>query len=471
MEPLNVRVPQPLLDEIDDKSDKRGFGSRSEFVRELLRDGIESEPRLDPDQIGTGVDEDGETFTLGEVRDRIEMDRMSSEARETFDTDRDVRRLIAGGESLGAVSTLVESDLGTLLDEDDDVDVLIAGCGGGGVSIASEVYQHGDDTSRTAIIDTDIDHLNSNTADTRAVLAKDEFDGQGADGDVETVREAVDSSRPVIRQMIGDADLVFVVAGLGGGTGTAVAPELAEVAQESDAVTVSLATLPFRADDSKVHRAREGLERLDTVSDTLAVLDADRVSADPAVSMSEALSRMNNNIAHLISQICLDIGQFYTTEGAESLLEKLSDGNRSVLLDSTIDTALGESYEELSDRLLQYTNVDIQSRRADRALLTFTAGPEVDSASGRIDSIISSIGNNAGELVWSSRVVRDPDSMENTEIRVTGFLTGFDIELDDFFDRESASAEEIISSQTESEIDILPGTGVSSSDSGRVVSD
>ena len=67
MKPLNVRVPEPLLDEIDDKSDKRGFGSRSEFVRELLRDGIESEPRLDPDQIGTRADEDGETFTLGEV--------------------------------------------------------------------------------------------------------------------------------------------------------------------------------------------------------------------------------------------------------------------------------------------------------------------------------------------------------------------------------------------------------------------
>lgn len=471
MEPLNVRVPEPLLDEIDQKKEARGFGSRSEFVRELLRDGIDAEPRLDHDQIQTEATEGEETLSLEEVRDRVEVDRMSLEARETFDSDDAVDRMIVGGNSLGEVSTLVESDLGTLLDEDDDADILVAGCGGGGVRIASEVYQRNDDTGQTAIIDTDITHLNANAADTRAVLAKDKFDGQGADGDVETVRKAVDNSRPVIRQMIGDADLVFVVAGLGGGTGTAVAPELAKMAQESGAVTVSLATLPFRTDDSKVIRARNGLERLDAVSDTLAVLDADRVSADPAVSMSEALCRINNNIAHLISSICLDIGQFYTTEKAESLLEKLSNGNRSVLLDSTIDTALGETYDELSDRLLQYTNVDIESRRADQALLTFTAGPEVDSPSGRIDSIISSISDSARELVWSSRVVIQPGTVEKTEIRVTGFLTGFDIELDDFFDRESVPCEETASSRTESEIDILPGTGSSSSDSTKTVAD
>lgn len=459
MDPLNVRVPEPLLDKIDETSEERGFGSRSEFVREVLRDGIESNPTLDYDRIESDPESESGEHTLDEVRSEIATERMSSEARNTFDSDGDVSRrtIVGGSESLGSVSTIIESDYGTVLEDQGDLDILIAGCGGGGVRIASKLYNQGDGASRTAIIDTDISHLNDNAGDTRAILAKDEFDGRGADGDVETVQNAVGNSEPAIRQMIGDADLVFVVAGLGGGTGTAVAPMIAEMAQEIDAVTVSLATLPFRTNDATVSRARDGLDRLDNASDTLAVLDADRISANPDVSMSEALSRMNDNIAHLISQICLDIGQFYTTEHADSLLDKFRDGQRSVLLDSEIDTALDESYEELSDKLLQYTNVDVQSRHADRALLTFTAGPGVSDPSERVDSIVSSI--DAEELIWSSRRMSDTRSVEETGIRVTGFLTGFDIQLDEFFDQERVADTEEVTGRGESEIDILPGTG------------
>jgi cell division protein FtsZ len=470
MDSLNVRVPAALLDTVDETYPERGFSSRSEFVREVLRDAVEAEPTLDPQALDHSTEDSGESLSLEEAKRELRSEQLRTEAAQTFEgTDSEMLSFVAQGDPPTTVDTVIESDIGNRVSEerDEELDILVAGCGGGGVRIVSELYRRGSESYRTAIIDTDLDQLNDGVADTRAVLGKHEFDGGGADGDVDAVRDAVRSSRPVIERMIGDPDLVFVVAGLGGGTGTAVAPEVARMSRDLDAVTVSLATLPFGTKKPVVERAREGLSALDEESHTLAVLDANRIAADPGVSMSQTLRQMNDNIAHVILQICLDVGQFYTIDRAGSLLSRLREGGRSVLLDSKIDISEDETYDELSDRLLRYTNIDITAQRAGHAILTFTADSDIDNPTDHIDRIVASIRNHTEELTWSSRKVSTAQSpaqsgsqlAKRKTIRVAGLFTGLNVELDRYFDREETGISDPVDTTEESDIEILPGTG------------
>lgn len=463
-QPLNVRVPDELMYMINETWEDTGFTSRSEFVRTVLRDAIEAEPKLDPDALAEIDRTEETTKRLSEVKAELGADRLFTEARETFDTVGS-REVMGDFEEFGTVGTIVESDLGFLQeqeDQQDELDVLVAGCGGGGVRIVDRIHRRLSGQFRTAILDTDLGQLQEAEANLRALVGKHRYDGEGAEGDAEGVRDVADGSTTMLRRIVQEPDLVFVVAGLGGGTGSGLAPKLAEIADDAGAVTVSLATLPFDQDSSVVDRSRTALDTLDVVSDTLAVLDGNQVSANPDVSMSEALGRMNRNIAHLVTQLCLDAGHFYVSEESSSLLSSLQNGGRSVLLDSEIDISRNETFDELSDKLLQYTNVDIRSERARQAILTFTAGEGITNPGDQIDDIVAAIGDHADSVTWSSRQRPASGAVGQYSIRVAGFLAGLETSLDDFFASESAE-QEADASNSEADIAILPGTGVASS--------
>lgn len=461
---LNVRVPAELLDQVDDVSEERGFTSRSEFVRMVLRDAVNADRDVNPEVVAEATASDEkDALSLEEARRRVEREQLFDEARETFENSPEQPRhsIVSDPDEVGVVDTIVESALGFRETSDNDgLDIRVAGCGAAGVRIVSEIYSSEDDLCQTAILDTDLEELNKGKADNRALIGKSQFNGNGSHGDVEAVTDAAERAKPVIRQLVGKPDLVFVVTGLGGGTGTALAPKIAEQAQEAGAVTVSIATLPFGFDESRVQYTRDGLASLDDHSDTLAVLDGNRIAADPTISMSEALPRMNRNIAHVVSQICANLGQFYVSDETETVLSKLRNGGRSVLMESEIDLGADESYDELSDRLLQYTNVDVHSEDPTQAILMFTAGNAVHNAGDEIDDIVASIRSDTDDVAWASRQVLRSDDGEGTILRVAGFLTGINVELEEFFDSEQIPTESPTEATSEeSDAEILPGTG------------
>jgi cell division protein FtsZ len=460
---LNVRVPSDLLDQIDGVSETRGFTSRSEFVRMVLRDAVNADRDVNPEAVAEAtVSDDEEALSLDEARRDVERRQLVDEAQETFeDSPEHIRRsIVSDPDELGAIDTVVESALGTREDtEDDGLDIRVVGCGAAGVRIVSEIYSAETGLCQTGIVDTDLEELNNGKADNRAIIGKRQFEGNGSHGDVEAVSDAADRAESIIRELVGEPDLVFVVTGLGGGTGTAVAPKLAERAQETGAVTVSIATLPFGFDQSRVQHSRDGLVSLDAHSDTLAVLDGNRIAADPTISMSETLPRMNQNIAHVVTQLCRNLGQFYVSDETDTVLSKLRNGGRSVLMESEIDLAADESYDELSDRLLQYTNIDVRDEDPTQAILMFTAGSAVHNASDEIDDIVASIRNNTDDVAWASHQLFRADDVDGTVLRVAGLLTGISVDLTEFFESEEMPAESTTESPPEeSDAGILPGT-------------
>ncbi len=148
-----------------------------------------------------------------------------------------------------------------------DPRILVAGCGGAGCNVVSEVYEKGLEGVDTLAVNTDAGALERTRADVRILLAQ----GVAIDGDPVLARYAAEASRDLL-QSAATSDIVFLVTGLGGGTGTGSAPVVADAARDAGAHVVAIAILPFQA-EGRAEAAVEGLAALRAVCDSVVVLD------------------------------------------------------------------------------------------------------------------------------------------------------------------------------------------------------
>ena len=125
--------------------------------------------------------------------------------------------------------------------------IICAGCGGAGNNTINRLSMLGGVMgAETIALNTDRQHLENIQADKKFVIGKELTKGLGAGGDPSVGWEAAQEDRHKLKELFKDANLVFVAAGMGGGTGTGSAPVVAEVARECGALVVGVVTLPFR---------------------------------------------------------------------------------------------------------------------------------------------------------------------------------------------------------------------------------
>ena len=155
--------------------------------------------------------------------------------------------------------------------------VLVIGCGGAGGNSVHRLHRMGIHGARTVVVNTDAVHLDSIQADRKLLIGGGVTRGMGAGGRPEIGERCAEISEQELRNQIGDADLTFITVGLGGGTGTGVAPHVAELAQAAGSVVISLATTPFRAERGRMMNARAGIQRLRDRTDSLILLDNNRL--------------------------------------------------------------------------------------------------------------------------------------------------------------------------------------------------
>jgi cell division protein FtsZ len=156
--------------------------------------------------------------------------------------------------------------------------IVIIGVGGAGCNTVTRLNGIGIEGVETVAANTDVQHLLRSVASRKLLLGKQLCGGYGAGADYRIGEEAAKESADEIREIVKNADIVFVTAGLGGGTGTGGAPVIAEVAREMGAVVVGIVTLPFEAEgDRRRSVAQWGLERLSKNVDTLVVIRNDRI--------------------------------------------------------------------------------------------------------------------------------------------------------------------------------------------------
>jgi len=156
--------------------------------------------------------------------------------------------------------------------------IEVIGVGGGGSNAVNRMINSDLDGVSFRVLNTDAQALLQSAAESRVQLGQNLTRGLGAGGNPSIGQKAVEESKEELQQALEGSDLVFIAAGMGGGTGTGAAPVVAEVAKQSGALTVGIVTKPFSFEGKRrMRQAEEGIARLAENVDTLIVIPNDRL--------------------------------------------------------------------------------------------------------------------------------------------------------------------------------------------------
>ena len=183
------------------------------------------------------------------------------------------------------------------LEMDQLAKIKVIGVGGAGNNAVNRMIESGVKGVEFIVANTDLQVLNSSKAPFKLQIGEKLTDGLGAGAKPEVGREAALESKDAIKDILTGADMVFVTAGMGGGTGTGAAPVIAEIAQDLGALVVGIVTKPFSFEGRKrMEQAIGGLQELKNHVDTLIVIPNDRLREliDKSTPMLEAFREVDN---------------------------------------------------------------------------------------------------------------------------------------------------------------------------------
>lgn len=208
----------------------------------------------------------------------------------------------------------------------DITNIKVIGVGGGGGNAINRMVEMQIDGVELITVNTDKQALCFSKAPTKIQIGEKITGGRGAGANPEIGRMAADESREAIEEVLNDTQMVFITAGMGGGTGTGAAPVVAEIAQELDILTVAVVTKPFNFEQkAKMIQAEKGIEELKKHVDSLIVIPNERllVGSEKPLTMKESFAMADDilktgvkSIAELITvegMINLDFADVETT--------------------------------------------------------------------------------------------------------------------------------------------------------------
>jgi cell division protein FtsZ len=303
--------------------------------------------------------------------------------------------------------------------------IKVVGVGGGGVNAVNRMVDAGVRGVEFIAVNTDAQTLLMSDADVKLDLGRDITRGLGAGADPDVGRSAAESHREEVEEVLRGADMVFVTAGEGGGTGTGAAPIVAEIAKTSGALTVGVVTRPFGFEGRRRSlQAEQGIQNLREAVDTLIVIPNDRLMelTDPKTPMIEAF-RMADEV---LTGGVAGITNLITTPG---LINVDFADVRTILTDAgTAVMGIGRSSGEgraaqaaqraISSGLLE------TSMEGARGVLLMVAGPE-DMTLHEVNdaaNLVKDKSDNEADIIFGAVV----DSGLGDEVRVTVIAAGFD---------------------------------------------
>ncbi len=191
-------------------------------------------------------------------------------------------------------------------DRTDKAIIKVIGVGGGGSNTVNQMVQAGIQGVDFICTNTDAQHLESCSADTLVQLGANVTRGLGAGADPVVGRQAAEEDRERIREAIEGADMLFITAGMGGGTGTGAAPVVAEIARELDILTLAVVTKPFPFERGKrMDVAKKGIEELQSYVDSLIVIPNEKLLTvlGKGTTLKEAFKAANNVLQNAVQGI------------------------------------------------------------------------------------------------------------------------------------------------------------------------
>ncbi|MDE1851190.1 MAG: cell division protein FtsZ [Candidatus Micrarchaeota archaeon] len=182
--------------------------------------------------------------------------------------------------------------------------IAVVGVGGQGSNLVNRLFGYGIKSADTIAVNTDLGHLNMIKANKKILIGKEITNGLGAGGFPEVAAKCADVSRGELEKALEGYNLVFVAAGMGGGTGTGAAPVVAKVAREMGATVVGTVTFPFALERSRKQKAEWGLEKLTKEADSVIVIENDKLlSYVPNLPIERAFELVDNVTGNAVKGI------------------------------------------------------------------------------------------------------------------------------------------------------------------------
>ncbi|HIC51639.1 MAG TPA: cell division protein FtsZ, partial [Candidatus Marinimicrobia bacterium] len=308
---------------------------------------------------------------------------------------------------------------------DQQAKIKVIGVGGAGGNAINRMIASGLNGVEFVAINTDAQDLENNKAEIKIQIGKNLTKGLGAGAKADIGRAAIESEKESVANILEGADMVFVTAGLGGGTGTGASPVVAQIARELNALTVGVVTKPFNFEGPKrKNRASSGLEELQKNCDTLiaipnqkllSIVDKSTTVVDAFRIADSILFEATRGISDLINVhglINLDFADVNT------IMREMGEAIMGTGVASGEERAVLASQQAISSPLLEEVNIS----GAQGVLVNITGGDDLTLM--EVDEATSIIFEEAGQdanIIFGA--VIDPAMTD--EIRVTVIATGF----------------------------------------------
>ena len=299
--------------------------------------------------------------------------------------------------------------------------IIIIGVGGCGNNTVDRLMKSGMVGAECIAINTDVQHLNNVHADKKILIGEKITRGLGAGNMPGVGRDAMLESADQIERLVTGTDIVFITAGMGGGTGTGAAPVVAELAKERGAIVVGVVTMPFRHEKGRFDYALDGLNKIRKTTHTTVIIDNNKLmDLVPELPINTAFTFADSILANMVkgivetialpSLINLDFADFRTimTKGDVAIvgMGQSNGSNRA---------------EEAARNALDHMLLDVDYSGADGALIHVSGGPDMSLGEAvRAAECVTEMMDDKAMVIWGSRV--DPDM--NDMLRVTLVLTG-----------------------------------------------
>ncbi|MFX1521282.1 MAG: cell division protein FtsZ [Promethearchaeota archaeon] len=299
--------------------------------------------------------------------------------------------------------------------------IVVMGCGGGGCNTVDRLMKLKVEGAECIAINTDQQHLTQVTADDYILIGKHITRGLGAGGFPEIGAAAAEESRKELADVLRNADLAFVAAGLGGGTGTGAAPIVAEIAKETDAIVVGVVTTPFDVERARNEKAMEGLRNLRRYADTVVVIDNNKLlEIVPQLPIDEAFSVADEVLANMVKGIT-------ETISLPSLINLDYADVRTIMTKGGVAmVGIGESdkknrVEEAVTAALCCPLLELDITGATAALIHISGGLDLtlEEATKAADIIAKRLADDA-TIIWGARQNPSLEGIVRVMLIVTG---------------------------------------------------
>jgi cell division protein FtsZ len=304
--------------------------------------------------------------------------------------------------------------------------IVVLGVGGGGSNAVNRMIQAGVRGVEFVAINTDTQALARSEAPTRIHIGEKLTRGLGAGGNPNVGEKAAEESGEQIADLVRDADMVFIAAGMGGGTGTGAAPVIAQISKDLGALTVGVVTKPFTFEGrQRSKNAEEGIAQLRDRVDTLITIPNDRLLE--VIDRKTTLEQAFMEVDDVLRQGIQGISELITEPGLINL--DFADV-KSIMSDSggalmAIGHGTGETRAQDAARMaISSPLLDISMEGAKGVLLNITGGTDLAlSEISEAAEVVAQAADPEASIIFGA--VIDP-KLEN-EIKITVIATGFDV--------------------------------------------